>query len=848
MIKRPILLALLSFVLGEVIAVSGGKILWVIPILFGMLMIRTITKMQAGIFVVVFLFVMIGFLISDNAVKQREFIYAQNDRPVIVTGKIANIEKTNFGWNLLLEQSQIEMNSQEKYSKLKTIHKAGKIILMCNDISGVKLGNSIRGTGKISRFLPAQNKGNFDAKKYYMSLGIYGKIENPKFVIEGKHYDRVRHMLFEFRKKLSSLLYEMTEKTENPLHHIERNKGALYAAILLGEKSELNPEIKELYSAVGIAHILAISGLHISLIGMFVYGCMRRKFCFGVSASLSILLVCVFGVMSGLGIATVRAMIMFALRLLSELFGRHYDDITAISLAGLLILLNNPFAIYHMGFQMSFTAIIAITVIYPQVRYSLQKRDEKKDDWERENLRGRKKWYKIFKDRKEKMAQIMLFSVTVSICMNPVIAYYYFQLPTYSFLVNMIVVPLMNLVVFSGIAAGGVCLWSPMLGTILILPGCVVLECYTLLCKAVERLPYSNIIVGKPSVFLVVIYYIVLGVGIWLVCLSKKKYEIRQKAKEGIIESGGRILTGKTKTSKKEKGYYRVYKMIVIIILISVTVILYVPRHREFQTTFLSVGQGDGIFVRTDNGVNIFVDGGSTSVKQVGKYRIIPFLKSEGVKKIEYAVVTHTDADHISGLQEMIEQSDAGGIRIENLILPLVNAKNVREKSKAYGELIRKAQQKEIKVILFSKGDGIKSGTVTVRCIHPSSDTQADNINDYSIVLHIAYGPFSMLLTGDISSVQETYLTDEKHGYTLLKVAHHGSKYSTSEEFLNRIKPTYSIISVGEHNLYGHPSSQVLERLKKRGIKVLRTDENGGITVFVRKGKIIIEKTVYEAE
>ena len=220
--------------------------------------------------------------------------------------------------------------------------------------------------------------------------------------------------------------------------------------MLFGERSQLNEEIRELYSVSGIAHILAISGLHISIIGGLLYTLLRKRFSFVTAFVVALFLVVAFGMMVGMGIATLRAIVMFVLKIFSEVLGRTFDALTAISFAGILLIINNPFVIFHSGFQMSFAAIITIMMVIPQIR--------------------------DVSDISNKKILVPISSFIISVCMNPWIAYHYFQLPTYSWLLNLIVVPLMSVVMLFGFGAGVVGLAgvsNPLLiwlGRVLLLP------------------------------------------------------------------------------------------------------------------------------------------------------------------------------------------------------------------------------------------------------------------------------------------------------------------------------------------------------------------------------------------
>lgn len=787
--------------------------------------IAIITKTQAVVFVVIFLAAITGYLITSNAIKEKDRIYDMKEHYVTVSGRVSKVTESSYGWNLFLEQVELSGTN------------CSQILVTWEEMPDIKIGNIIKVKGKFKHFEVARNPGNFDSKKYYMSLGIYGKVQASKISVIDSKYDYVRENLYELRIDIQNKLEKICGDMYKGIFSLCNEKAATFSAILLGEKAELSQDVKNLYSISGISHILAISGLHISCIGMFVYSLLRRRFRFLLSASMAMIVVVGFGIMSGLGIATMRAMVMFGLRLLGEVLGRTYDFLTAISMAGIVVLMQNPFAIFNSGFQMSFMAIIAIVIVWPIVCNILQFNPGPIIQMiDENNITKRQRREIWFRNMMHKLLNSVLFCVTINVVLNPIIAYNYFQLPTYSFLLNIVVVPLMSVVLVSGIA--GICgsLIGGFIGRVLILPGCAILELYTKLCVMINKLPFANVIVGKPSVGIIIIYYLVIVVFLFAANKIRNVKLKEEKQREKEIGKSGRVIESKSVIKARKRKINCKFITAIIIVFSLLNLVLYTQffiTHyslfitEQLQATFLDVGQGDGIFIRTGNGVNIMIDGGSTSVDGVGQYRIMPFLKSQCIRKIDYAIVTHADTDHISGLMEMIEESDNNGIRIKNLVMP-----DIQLKDENYVTLIEYAKEHNVNVLYIQSGDKFVFGDVEINCIYPSFTTKAEDRNDYSTVLSVVYGNFSMLLTGDISTESETEIKNmlERH-YTILKVAHHGSKYSTSSEFLQWIKPDYSVISVGENNLYGHPSDETLERLNENGSKVMRTDENGGITV-----------------
>lgn len=781
-------MSLLAFALGEVIAVTNMEILIIIFLLI--VITKIIVKKQA-FFAVIFLFCVIGYMITGNAIREKEAIYNMKEGKTSLIGKVYKISESEYGVAIYLKNVCFE--------KIKS----KKLIVYADSAEKIKIGNRVVVKGSFNHFDIARNTGNFDSRFFHMTQGIYGKVKAESIQIADAAYDFPGNAMYNLRKYFSNVLNKVCNRKAGPggVEDITKDKDSVFLAMLMGDKSKLEEEVKELYSLSGISHVLAISGLHISIIGMSIYNLMRKKFRFAISAIVSLVPVMIFGMMSGFAVATARAITMFVLKLIGEVLGRNYDYITAISFAALWMLCDCPFVLFNSGFQMSFAAIIAIVLVLEKIKELL----------------------KI----ENKIAEKIIGSVTVSFVMAPVIAWNYYQLPTYSFLLNLIVVPLMSVVVTSGILgmlAGGL---SISLGKILILPGAVVLEVYEFICEKINKEPFANVIVGKPELVTVLIFYVLFIALIFILLKITKKRKEKLLKVEKQIGREGKIIESKSVILKKEKRYIRKVRSVFSLGSIAIIMLMYIHLPKGFQVSFMDVGQGDGIFIRSDNGMNITIDGGSTDIKKVGEYRIMPFLKAGGVGKIDYAIITHTDADHINGLLEIMEKSGSGGIKIDNIVVPLL----LEFEDESYNNFINAAKRKGINVLYIKSGEYMEFGNTKIKCIHPGS-IKEENINDYSTVLSLDYGDLSMLFTGDISSKVEPEIKSKlSEKYTFLKVPHHGSKYSTSKEFLSQINPSFSIISSGKDNSYGHPHRETLERLKENGSRILRTDMLGEITI-----------------
>ena len=795
--KRPIFVLLLVFVLGEVIAVLKLNIAVFIPVILIMVIIKIITKKHAGVFVVIFLFISLGFLNTNNKMLQRDVAWKLGNIEGEGQGSVDKILKTQYGYNVYLKNALI--NNRE----------CGNIIAYFQSEPDLKIGNKIYLKGKIQQFEVARNKGNFDSKKYYLSIGITTKIAVKEYYVSDDNYDFLRDKLCTLREYVVGMFSKLCD-TNGKDKWLYGNKAGIFSAILMGDKTELDQEIKDLYSLSGIAHILAISGLHISLIGMFLYSLLRKRFSFATSSALTIAVVTLFAITSGMGIATIRAFVMFILKLIGEILGRKYDYITAISLSALILLADNPFIIINSGFQMSFCAMITITIIWPKVVYLI-------------NI-------------KSQIANSIVFSLCIGIFMNPVIAYNYFQLPTYSFMLNIIVVPLLGIVVISAIAGSGMGFLSILMGKTALTPGCLILEVYTFLCENVLKIPGAVIVVGKPTIKIIVLYYIVIVFFLFCFTLVRKNYEKDCNIKEMIDENGKKVISSQIILKKQRKFDFKIRLAVVGISILSGFFICYTPS-KGLDIQFMDVGQGDGIFIKADDGTTITIDGGSNDVKNVAKYRMIPCIKASGTGVIDYAVITHADKDHISGIEEILNMNTENGLTIRNLVMP-----HVSYEDEAYDELLTAAKTKGIQVLYIKEGDTMKLGKVEIKCIHPDGKYISDNRNDYSTVLSLKYENFSALFTGDIpAEIEKSIINKIDNNYTILKVAHHGSKYSSDMEFLKKVMPAYSVISVGGDNSYGHPGTETINKLKSLNSKILRTDLSGEIEIFSKENNMEID-------
>lgn len=680
-----------------------------------------------------------------------------------------------------------------------------KILLYYADSSNLKIGNKVCLKGTLQKFQKGANPGQFNEYLYYKSNKIDYKVFGENLQLINKKYDFLGENLRKIRGKFSEIYQETLGED-----------AGIICAMTLGEKSAMDADTKELYQKNGIAHILAISGLHISMIGMFLYIILKKIYLPNETViPLIIITLILYAKMTDAGISTNRAVLMLAISLIAKLIGRTYDLITAMCVSGSITLLQMPLQITNSGFLLSYGAVFAIAVVYPVLKDIFLPKEadvtklEKTTSILQLNLlsfhkkevkqKGENAKKKEVRKIMNKLLDGLLLSFSINLVTTPVILYFYFDLPIYSILLNLCILPFMSLILGIGIFTGCIGMISIPFGIFLGGSVRVILIFYEFLCHIFLQFPYSIITLGRPDKISCMIYYS--SLLLFLAC------------------------------------YFCFRRKWALFFCIGMLTVFYVPNPSYLTVTMMDVGQGDGILIENTSGKNFLIDGGSTSVKQLGKYRITPCLKSKGISVIDYACVTHMDQDHISGLVELLEGCGIpGNIKVNNLVLPDTSLRD-----EAYQNMVQLANNKKIPIIYLKKGDKLIDGDLKFTCLHPYSGFITSNRNNYSTVLWMQYGDMDMLFTGDVSDEGEDALI--KNGLPeceVLKVAHHGSKYTNSEEFLNQVLPKYAIISAGKDNDYGHPHNEVLERLEKTGTQSFCTIECGAIELQTDGEKLMI--------
>ncbi len=734
--------------------------------------------------------------------------YKGDNKSVEITGKVTDKMFKNNEYCLHIKCKSKNRNSSKYIVYLKN-----------QSAFDFKIGQTVKLKGRYKNFSRPENEGQFDSRKYYRIRGYEASIKDATVTHSGKRYAYIKEWLFSVKENTKRVYFAYMDESE---------AGTL-SAMVLGDKTGLDADVKDLYQAAGISHVLSLSGLHIAAVGMCLFTILRYTGLNIIGASMiSSAVMTMYGLMTGFSTSTIRALIMFILAVIAKAIGRTYDLMSGMCLASILIIVENPYYIFDSGFLLSVLSVSGISLIYPIL---LDITD-------------------FFKKEKsaiyEKTRKSICISLSTNLATLPVVFNTFFKISRYSIFINIIVVPLMSIILGIGIIvliiANTVIKLKPfrVITRGLLFAAQKIIMLYSFLCGNVSRLAGNYWIVGKGESWQNVIYIILMIV----VVLGYWSYVNRVRSND------------KNKDELRKKMKIRETALIVI----SVFVLAFRIKP-ELSVNALSVGQGACNVIYGRDIPTIMVDGGSSDVKDVYKYRIRPFLLSNGISEIDYLFVTHPDMDHISGVKELLSDE----LKEVNVKHQFVSVEDADSDNPEF-------------VHIISKGDRIENGSITIECLSPENEgeskggdnlravssgvklldtdieanqqksgrgKQAESLNDMSLVLKVTYKTdkkhFTMLYTGDISSsveqslVGETQIIDKLKNIDYLSVPHHGSKYSSSEQFVNTVNPKVSVISAGKNNSYGHPHKETLERLESVATSIYRTDELGQITCSCKR-------------
>ena len=858
-LSRPLFFLALFALLGELILTPEIPFSYRFLFLFSLLFLSLFLfrKKKNRLFfcslLCLTLFMLNFYSVNHRYRRERESIDYILPLQAVLRGKVIYVEEQEKKWKLLLsacivdtalEKKNSSIKNEEKYQKRNDLHFQKLILYLPKESAGEGAmplplpGQICSVKGHFLELSPATNEGEFSLPSYYKGEGISG-------VFQAKTIELVRGESSPFAKELFTLKQSLGNRIDALFP--EETAGFL-KSLFLGERSGITLSEKSLYQSAGISHILAISGLHLSLLGGFFYRLLRKiKLSSLLSSLITSFFLFSYFLFTGSSHSAFRALFMLFLRFAAIQLGKGKDLLSQLSFALLFLLWLNPLSLYSIGMQCSFFTLFVFFLLEERPGKAVRKKKEKAlSKICKKHTLGFSKHPSLllkFPAYLSKLIPCLLStlphrlqgSFLFYLAMLPLFSLTQFSFPLYAPLLNLLLLPLLPFFFLLG-AVSIFLSYLPeqdfLLLRLLSFSSRFLLnllfQIFHLFMEKSLALPFSQILLGKMQALSVMLYFLFL----YLLFFFPKAKSL------SLLLSLGFLLS----------------------------LPLYLPKPpKELEIAALDVGQGDGFVLR--KGALVFtIDNGSTSKNLFPEQIFFPYCKAKRIQHIDYALLTHCDRDHISGIQALLEKNPSIGL--SHLILPASALEDHR-----YDLLKRLAYNHGADVYYWQKGDELvfseqgiclsakdnamaenstlsenhamtkkerpdaKDHQLHIRCFYPNDSTYIEEANAHSIGCLLEYGHFRMLFTGDMPKESEEALlencreTEASPIVDVLKLAHHGSKTSSCPSFLSETRAKFALFSYGKKNRYGHPHKSTVENCKKYRLFPLETTKLGEILI-----------------
>ncbi|MGE5351788.1 MAG: DNA internalization-related competence protein ComEC/Rec2 [Acidobacteriota bacterium] len=701
-------------------------------------------------------------------------------KDVTLWGGISSIElKRDYEIRFLLKSDSVRFSNKIYSLRVSVIcqlrdEKKGSLDSVYEVI---KPGQYVMLKGTFSKGRQRRNPGEFDYQNYLEERGISAvhtafSTEDFSILFQAEKMP-MEEIVFSARKSI--------DEAFNRLH--TKNCASLLRGFLLADRSEVDGQVQNDFINTGVVHILAVSGSNVFLVIM-IFTLLFGRFNVVVRYLLTLSGLFLFLIITGSSPSVVRAVVMGAVASVAFLTNRSYNVFNLLAIAAVVILAFNPGQLFDPGFQLSFSAVLSIVVIYPHLKSLL----------DRLNIKSAT-IYKL----------LLFISVTIAaqIGVLPFTLYYFGRVSVVSLPANIFVIPLSFLISAVGI--------------------------FTLVLSSVASYPASTY-AAMNNLFADVLISITHFLGNLRVSyLSISDFSLADLLISYTFLCGYFILI-KRLDSLKAKAVTGVLCVLNIFLFCSLDNKSLLPE-RELSLMAIDVGQGDATLVKFPDNTTILIDAGPVSPYfDSGENTIYPAINRLGIDKIDYGFISHVDNDHYSGFISLIKK----GV-IRKIFKPRLDKNFPKDIS-----LEQFLKESRIPILYYRKGS-LKFGNARLYILNTEETGKSRSLNDRSGVIKIVYGSTSFLFEGDAGKTEEGIMA-EKYGdflsSDLLKLGHHGSRYSSSYEMLKSVRPVYGLISAGLQNRFGHPSKETLERAGQFNIRLLRTDQEGAIILASDGDKI----------
>ena len=585
-------------------------------------------------------------------------------------------------------------------------------------------------------------------------------------------------------------------------------------ALLTGDRSLVNTEVTNDFRSAGLAHLLAISGLHVSLVGglamassVFVFG--RRR-----AAYLLIPVVCIllYAAIAGFAPPITRAAIMFSVFILGRFMGRGSHTLAALALAGMLMVAWEPAILASLSFQLSFAAMLGISFVAPvldsMIELSATERTEAGP-------------YKLLERARRFVVGSLIISFASTVATLPLVALHFNEVPIWGALATLLALPAVPiLIVTSGLVAAVGISSLPLISGVVSLPADFSINYLTSIAHFFAHLPPGPFETDTWSAWMVCAYYSVLATLITVWQYGKSRGE----------QIGGIPFVSKLHAHALGSLSLSTQLAVSAILLLAGAALWWATflgsdSSSHLTVSFLQTSHGESIFIETPNGNRMLVDGGGNAREIADR---LSSLMLPWDREINLVMLTHSDTDHVGGLPEVLKR-----FRVETILHSGMDASS--DAFSAWSQAIDGHYESVVvwEHMTIGLDSNVYLEVISAGCI--DTTVACADANNASIVSVLRYGDISFLLTGDIERTSEARLATsvaDLHA-TVLKAPHHGSITSSTSIFLDAVKPSAVVVAAGTDNRYGHPHPEVMARLNMAvgHERVLRTDLLGSVVL-----------------
>ncbi|KAA3606979.1 MAG: DNA internalization-related competence protein ComEC/Rec2 [Calditrichaeota bacterium] len=717
-------------------------------------------------------------IVQQNHIKN----FVDLNQKISLKGVVSN-QPQNYSKGKKLEVETFELILKEKPIKV-----VGKILVYLKGFEQIpSYGDSIQIFSKIYAPKDARNPGEFDFQKFLVQKGIYGiaYLNNHKQLqILGSSEGSFlwAKIIFPLRKKINKVFHKL---------YTNESAGFL-GGIILGDKSEISPEMKEDFANSGIIHLLAVSGLHVGFIALIILT-LGSVFRFPLGGKILFLFgsLLFYSLLTDLRPSVIRASLMLFIFYLGTYLQRRSNGLNSVSAAGVLILIFAPSQAFDLGFQLSFSAVFGILIFEPII-------------WQRVRMK-----FPILQNEEKLNSKTLTFfvrlglvSVTAQLGTLVPVLLYFGKIPVGGVLTNFFAIPLAGLIVGVGV--------------------------FSLLISPFEFL--AKIYANANEFFVSTLFKIAEFFGsfdflVWQL-KNPNKFELLLATLLVVLV----FCLFKFGTKK------RIFALLTYALFFSSYLVFKQFQEPKLKVTFIDVGQGDASLIQFPNGQNWLYDGGVAGFNfDSGEKIILPLLETYRIDTLDAVLVSHPDADHLGGIVKVLEKFP----------VKKVFDSGQRHTSKLFQSYETILKQKQIPRRRPNLGEQIEIGEVKGIFIHPNFEFVSENgeslsnKNNGSLSLQLIFNEAEVLFLGDCEHEAENSIV-EKFGKRLesdlIKVGHHGSVTSSSLKLLKNVKPKFAVIQVGKFNRYNHPSDLILNRYKLFGAEISRNDFEGAV-IFETDGK-----------